>query len=188
MDITPKHFGWLLLCVLVIIFVFLVSRFPLSDFETAAKIDPLTTAVIALIAATVALIALFIQRDTARRRAAIDFFLKTEMDNDLIDAYNDFNDLVPQIAAIISRPALSKRDTDYKKLIKWLNICELLAVRVNLGAFSERVAYGYWGYVLPDAFQEGWLFIQCVRTTPDLGGGPETFSDLQKLCRKWGNE
>lgn len=187
MDITPKHFGWLLLCVGAIIAVFLVSRLPFSAFEDAAKIAPLATAIIALIAATIALIALFIQRDTAKRRAAIDFFLKTEMDNDLIDAYNYFNDLVPEIAAIISRPTLSKRDNDYKRLIKWLNICELIAVGVNLGAFSERVAYAYWGYVLPDAFQEGWLFIQHVRTTPDLGG-PETFADLQRLCRKWGNE
>jgi hypothetical protein len=185
MDITLKHVGWLLLGIAAMMGVFWVSRLPFSDFEAAAKVAPLATAVIALLAAVIALIALFIQRDTARRRAAIDFFLKTEMDNDLIDAYNDFNDLAPQIAAIISRPTLSKRDDDYKKLIKWLNICELIAVGVNLGAFSERVSYDYWGYILPDALQEGWLFIQHVRNTPDLGG-PETFSDLQKLCHKWG--
>ena len=187
MDITLKRFGWLLLFVVTMTVAFWVSRLPFSAFEHAAKIAPLATAVIALVAAIIALIALFIQRDTARRRAVIDFFLKTEMDSNIIDAYNDFNDLVPQVAAIISRPTLSKRDDDYKKLIKWLNICELIAVGVNLGAFSERVSYDYWGYVLPNAFREATLFIQYIRNTPALGG-PATFSDLQKLCRKWGHE
>ena len=160
---------------------------PDKFFVEAAKVAPLATAFIALVAAIIALVALFIQRDTARRRAAIDFFLKTEMDEKIIDTYNDFLDLVPQIPAIISRPTLSRRDEEYKKLRTWLNICELIAVGINLGAFSERVSYDYWGYVLPDSFRGARLFILHIRRTPGLGAAA-TYADLEKLCRKWGHE
>ena len=157
-----------------------------DSFAQAAKVAPLATAFIALGAALVAVYAMHLQRDTARRRAAIDFFLKTEMDEKLIDAYNEFLDLVPQIPAIISRPTLSRRDDEYKKLRTWLNLCELIAVGINLGAFSERVSYDYWGYVLPESFMGARLFIMHIRSTPGLGAAA-TFCDLEKLCRKWGH-
>jgi hypothetical protein len=56
-----------------------------ETFKMAASYAPLATAFVALCAAIIALIAMFIQRDVARRRAAIDFFLKTEMDATAIE-------------------------------------------------------------------------------------------------------
>jgi hypothetical protein len=51
---------------------------PLTSWEETAKIAPLGTAGVATLAAAIALAAMFAQRDTAKRRAAIDFFLKTK--------------------------------------------------------------------------------------------------------------
>lgn len=55
------------------------------------------------IAAGIAWRAIHIQRDTAKRRAAIDFFLKMETEDGLIGAYDAFRALAPQIVAIASR-------------------------------------------------------------------------------------
>ena len=55
----------------------------ITDFnclETVAKLAPIGTALIALSAAIIALLAILAQMHIARRRAAIDFFLKTEVD------------------------------------------------------------------------------------------------------------
>ncbi len=51
-----------------------------SFWEHVGKVAPIITALIALVAAVVAIISLRTQVHIARRRAAIDVFLKTEMD------------------------------------------------------------------------------------------------------------
>jgi len=59
----------------------------LTDFscwETIAKLAPIGTALIVLIAAIVALGSMWVQMHIARRRASIDFFLKAEMDTTVI--------------------------------------------------------------------------------------------------------
>jgi Domain of unknown function (DUF4760) len=161
-----------------------IGRLPITTLEEAAKLAPLGTAIIASCAAVIAAIAVFIQRDTAKRRASIDFFLKTETDDGLISAYNKFRALIPKIPVIIARPTLSEADEDYQTLRKWLNLCELIAVGVNLGAFSDKVSYDYWGYVLSDTFNDSKHFIEHIRRTPGLGG-PMTFCDLEKLSNRW---
>src|SRR2546428_3230408 len=62
--------------------------------ETAAKFAPIATALIALVASCIALCAIRAQRDIARRRAAIDFFLKTEMDDTVLKLYKRFKPLL----------------------------------------------------------------------------------------------
>jgi len=73
----------------------------LTDFscwETIAKLAPLGTALIVLIAAIIALGAMWVQMHIARRRASIDFFLKTEMHKTVIDLYNKFKANASSIA------------------------------------------------------------------------------------------
>jgi hypothetical protein len=96
---------------------------PLTSWEEAAKIAPLGTAVVAAGAATIALIAMYAQRDTAKRRAAVDFFLKTEMDEKIIGFYEKFEELAPRSAALITQDGFGKTNDDYKALRRWLNIC-----------------------------------------------------------------
>jgi Domain of unknown function (DUF4760) len=152
-------------------------------FETAAKFAPLGTAAIAFGAAIIAYIAISAQRDIARRRAAIDFFLKTEMDKTVIDLYNDFKEIAPSISSLPSIADFAKTD-DCKKARAFLNICELIAVGINEGAFSERVSYQYWGDVLPGAYKDTLPLIKYVRESGD-DGNAATYVDLEKVCKKW---
>lgn len=161
-------------------------------WEEVAKLAPIGTAAVALIAlittvigVIVALLNLRSQSKMARRRATIDFFFKTEMDDTIFKIYKDFRAELPNVTAIVSRPVLTYTDADYLALIKWLNICELLAMGVRSEAFSDPVAYQYWGYVIPDSYNRTRLFIQRVRRTPDLDGGPKSFWDLEKLAEEW---
>jgi hypothetical protein len=156
------------------------------NLDEAIRLAPLGTASLAFLAAYIALIAMLLQRDTARRRAAIDFFLKTEMDDGIIAAYENFQDLTPKLSAIVARPDLARSDKDYRTLRKWLDICELIAVGVNLGAFSEKVSRDYWGYVLPESWREAELLILHIRQTKGLGSNA-TYCELEKLVkkRKW---
>lgn len=152
-------------------------------FENAAKFSPLGTATIALGAAIIAFLAIRAQRDIARRRAAIDFFLKTEMDQTMIELYSEFKRIVPTIASHPSIPDFAKTK-DYEKVRAFLNICELIAVGINQDAFSERVSYAYWGDILPYAYKTTLPLIKYVRDNTD-DGSAATYIDLERIYRKW---
>ena len=58
-------------------------------YEQLLHFAPFITAVIALGALIAAIIAICMQTRTARRRAAIDFFLKTDLDEKMLDELQD---------------------------------------------------------------------------------------------------
>jgi Domain of unknown function (DUF4760) len=118
----------------------------------------------------------------ARRRASIDFFLKTEMDKTVIDLYNKFKANAPLIAFVPNPSHLTRSDYNYTRA--FLNICELIAVGVNKGAFSKSVSAAYWGDVIPDAYQTSKQLINSIRTTPGEGSS-YTYVNLEKLAKKW---
>jgi hypothetical protein len=152
-------------------------------FVNAAKFAPLATAVIAAIAAAIALTAVYVQRDIARRRAAIDFFLKTETDKELVQLYYRVKKM--DVPALCSMPIAELRQAkEYTDARMFLNICELIAVGVRHGAFSDRVSYAYWRDVLSYSYGQMQPLIEHIRTTKDEGS-PNTYIDLQKLCETW---
>jgi hypothetical protein len=158
----------------------------LTDFscwETIAKLAPLGTALIVLIAAIIVLGAMWVQMHIARRRASIDFFLKTEMDKTVIDLYNKFKANAPSIAFVPDPLDLTRRN--YDDIRPFLNICELIAVGVNKGAFSKSVSEAYWGDVIPEAYQTAKQLINNIRTTPGEGSR-YTYVNLEKLAKRWG--
>jgi Domain of unknown function (DUF4760) len=124
----------------------------ISDFtwwETIAKLAPIGTALIALAAAIIAWCAILAHRDIARRRAAIDFFFKTEIDEKALALYNKFKAYAPSMTSV--PPTTANRDV-YNDIRAWLNICELIAVGIAGGAFSESVSKAYWGDVIPNSY------------------------------------
>jgi hypothetical protein len=152
--------------------------------EQWGDIARLGTFGVAFVAAIIALRAVWIQRDIARRRASVDFFLKTEMDPATVDLYDKFKELGPRIKNMEPFEVFSQSD-EYKKVARpFLNICELIAVGINEGAFSERVSQAYWGDVLPDSYLDALPLIQWVRRTEDEGN-PRTYADLEKICKRW---
>jgi len=159
----------------------------ITDFnglETVAKLAPIGTALIALSAAIIALLAILAQMHIARRRAAIDFFLKTEVDRTAIDLYKTFKAKAPLITSIPDPVLDVERRNAYEDIRAFLNICELIAVGVRKRAFSKGVSKAYWGDVIPSSYQTAKQLIDDIRRTPGEGSR-YTYIDLEKVAKKW---
>jgi hypothetical protein len=96
--------------------------------KEAAELAPLWTAMMTTITVCIAATAAFIawraigaQRDIARRRASIDFFLKTETDKTLIDLYEKYKRLGPTIKS--AEPAEFTKSPDYQDVRAFLTGC-----------------------------------------------------------------
>jgi hypothetical protein len=156
-------------------------------WEAAGKIAPIMTAIIALCAAGIAWKAIQAQRDIARRRAAIDFFLKTETDATLIGLYSRFLELNPSHRLITTDEAYKNFKTierDYRDTRSFINLLELIAVGVNHKSFSDEISYDYWGDVLIDGWEDCKSLIGFIRA--DKGEGyPETFCEIETLHARW---
>ncbi len=151
--------------------------------SAAAELAPMITAMIALLAAIIAGISILNQRSIARRRAAIDFFLKTQMDATGIELYSDFRRIAPGIAAVASMESFVATE-EHARVRAFLNVCELISVGINERVFSERVSYAYWGDVLPWSYQMAEPLIQYVRQRPGEGT-PATYRDLERVAKEW---
>jgi hypothetical protein len=151
--------------------------------SAASELSPIVTAAIALLAAIIAVVSILSQRSIARRRAAIDFFLKTQMDATGIELYNDFRRIAPGLAAVTSMETFVATP-EHSRVRSFLNVCELISVGINENVFSERVSYAYWGDVLPWSFQAAEPLIQYVRQRSGEGT-PSTYRDLEKVARLW---
>jgi hypothetical protein len=118
------------------------------NLEDIAKIAPIGTVLVALCALGVATWSLIAQKGVARRRAAIDFFLKTEMDDKLMAAYDRFKDGVDELRIATNLDDFCK-SLHYGHVRNYLNVFELMAVGIENSTFDERICYVYWkGFVI----------------------------------------
>jgi Domain of unknown function (DUF4760) len=97
-----------------------------------------------------AVISITSQREIARKRAAIDFFLKTDLDQNMIVAHADFETALKKLKSHVAnsgtvRSFAEEKETenDYKKFLLYLNIHELMAVGIKNKVFDEQVCYNY---------------------------------------------
>jgi hypothetical protein len=155
-----------------------------SLLKDGAEIAPIFTALIALVAASIAVYSLRVTRDVARRRAAIDFFLKTETDKTLLDLYESFRGSREERTAMTTEDHYRafKRKQEYKDARAFLNLLELIAVGINQKAFSDVVSYMYWGDILLRGYTESRTLIEFIRKDD---GTAETCKDLEKLHNIW---
>jgi hypothetical protein len=153
-------------------------------WETLAKLAPIGTALIALVAASIALFSITV---VARRRAAIDFFLKTETDEKLIDLYEAFKALKPDLMSIKTQQQydeFKKRKKDCRDVRAFLNLLELIAVGINRKAFSNTISFDYWGDVLLGGSEASRVCVGFMRKDGPEGTS-ETFLDLEKVYGSW---
>jgi hypothetical protein len=151
---------------------------------TAQKIVPyaqIATAFIATAALVVATWSLVTQKAVARRRAAIDFFLKTEMDEKMLTAYNTY---VGSKAKIASYPDIKEfcRSEHYDHVRAYLNILELMAVGVHNKTFDERICYVYWCDFIRGAVADCRPVLAHLRSLPS---GGFSYEDLVRLEKRW---
>jgi Domain of unknown function (DUF4760) len=146
---------------------------------------PLITASIATIAGIVAIVSIIVTKRTAKRRAAIDFFLKTEMDKALLDLYEAFQTNIKRINEFV------KDDTSIEELVKqdgygtirtYLNIHELIAVGIKNNVFDRKVSYHFWSAILVSHHKAASRLIEFSWKDPEEASA---YIQLTRLSKKW---
>jgi hypothetical protein len=158
----------------------------LSDWtfwEHIGKVAPIGTALIALSAAIVAVFSLLAQLHIARRRAAIDVFLKTEMDLGMLTAYQDYVDGLGAAKQYSNVDQFKKADPKaYGAVRTYLDVNELICIGINHKAFDQRVCYGFWYGILDRARTEGGEIIKHAR---ELVDGAHTYDHILSVNDRW---
>jgi hypothetical protein len=152
---------------------------------------PLFTPIVASVGGGIALYSIHVTRSVARRRAAVDFFLKTDMDKGMVEAYSAF---ITALAAWASYDATGKPiekfargedgslSTEYKDILNYLNIHELVAVGVKNKVFDEDVCFNFWSIALVRHTDGTRKLIDYQRT---LEGFESSYWELRTLSSKW---
>ncbi|MHC2519015.1 DUF4760 domain-containing protein [Bradyrhizobium diazoefficiens] len=143
------------------------------------------TALIAATAGVVAVWSIRSQRAIARRRAALDLFLKTETDEKMLTAYDNFHAGINEMKKATSIEAFCTSDEtrpQYLYIRKYLNVHELVAVGIREEVLDPEVCYSYWGDTLMNGYGDAKPVLDYVRNRPK---NKYTYSDLEELNAKW---
>jgi hypothetical protein len=155
------------------------------DWDWLADHAPIATACFALVAGLIAYCAIRVQKRTARQRASVDFFVKTEMDSEMLKAYEKYI-VGARALQVASGNATTMRNfaatEDYRHVRSYLNIHELLAVGLDYGVFDEDVCFFFWSDTLVRHCRECEAVLRLVRQSPD---GSATYLNLRKLNARW---
>ena len=84
----------------------------------------------------VAVVSILVQKGIARKRAAIDFFLKTEMDNEVFNDYAKSRSVFVALKPGKPMEVFCSSD-DYSLVSKYLNLHELMAVGNSQGRLGR---------------------------------------------------
>src|SRR5258708_37006750 len=116
------------------------------------------TVVVAVFALGTAIVSISIQKRIARNRAAIDFFLKTEMDADTKKSHEDYKKAMDPLKMIVTDKGEMQNsfaNTDHYWAIRnYLNLHELLAVGELKGEFDKKACYDFWSGELVLAYMD----------------------------------
>jgi hypothetical protein len=151
--------------------------------QDVGKVAPVITACVALGAAWIALRSIATQKLIARKRAAIDFFLKTETDNYMITAWKAFETARQAVKECNDIRAFAEKETErWAHLRNYLNLHELMAVGVRQQVLDDSVCFDFWRGELFRAYRDCKVAIEHIQTTPGEKG---TYVELVALHEQW---
>jgi hypothetical protein len=143
------------------------------------------TAVVAVFAVVVAATGIAVQWRLARKRAAIDFFLKTEADKYLLEAYDEFWNGIRLMNAMKIEDFCTSEDkavrNSYFAVRRYLNVHELIAVGIHNGMFDTRTCFDFWSGVLFQCVEAAKPVLSHVTSRPEREG---TYIELETLYLK----
>lgn len=143
------------------------------------------TAAIAGGALITAMISIRVQREIARKRAAMDFFAKTEMDRSTLDAHKEFTDAIVDLHACLAEG--QSLDTfaqteSYWAIRDYLNLHELVSVGINQKVFDDNVCFHFWSGELQRAVQQTKALIEYIQKLPEW---KNSYVELMAVQVRW---
>ena len=145
---------------------------------------PLITSSVAVTAGCIALYSIHVTRSIARKRATIDFFLKTEADASIVKLFQQFDD---HLAVVKLQMEAGKKFSEisqiaeYKTVHACLNMHELIAVGIANKVFDKKVAYNYWSGALVSHCDDAAKLIDDSRSEDDLSA----YISMLALHKRW---
>jgi hypothetical protein len=128
------------------------------------------------------------QQEIARKRAAMDFFIKTEMDRSTLEAHKSFTAAVGALQAHLEkgRELSEFANTDsYWAIRDYLNLHELMGVGINQGVFDDNVCFDFWSGELEKAYNQTRPLIEYIQRLPDW---KNSYIELEKVNNRWSKE
>ena len=145
------------------------------------------TVLIALCALVAAIVSIGTQKAIARKRAAIDFFTKTEMDSALIQSHEKYVEAIDKLKMIVTDKGEMQSSfantPEYWAIRNYLNLHELMAVGILKGVFDEDVCYDFWSGELVIAHMNALPLIKYVQ---GLKNSLHVYSEMEKVAKRWG--
>jgi hypothetical protein len=150
------------------------------------------TAAVAVGALGAAMASIKSQREIARKRAATDFFLKTEMDREMLASHKKYLAAVDKLKSLLAKrkTRLANRKTyeDFAKtdesvdMRDYMSIHELVAVGILNKVFDDKVCHAFWSGELERAYADTGPFLEYVQTLP---GEKESYAEFVRLAKQW---
>jgi hypothetical protein len=122
----------------------------------------------------------------ARKRAATDFFLKTEMDHETLESHKRYTKALAKLASSLSSNGemLSgfEGSDEYWAIRDYLNLHELMAVGILKHVFDDHVCHDFWAGEMRRAYQSAMPLIKYVQAQPEQSG---TYTEMIKVAKDW---
>ena len=177
-------FGFASLFLLIAIAAIWAWDLPTQALKDAGAIAPVATAFMASLAFVVAIVSIYVQRSLARCKAAVDIFLKTEMDEKAHTLWKDYNAGIAKLKEIQTPMQVWSQNypIEYEAIRSYLNIHELIAAGIRNEIFDEDLCFEYWGNVLTRACTDARDVIIFARKQP---GHEQTYHAVTWLNKRW---
>jgi Domain of unknown function (DUF4760) len=143
------------------------------------------TAAVAFFALIAAFRSIESQREIARKRAAMDFFVKTDMDSHTLVQHKNFKKACEKLKEHLSvnKPLEEFFGTDeYNSIRDYLNLHELMGVGINRQVLDDSVCEDFWAGELHRAWRDTKPLIEWIQNLPDEAG---TYVELVKVYKRW---
>jgi hypothetical protein len=141
---------------------------------------------IAVGALLTAIVSISTQKKIARKRAATDFFLKTEMDRETLDSHKRFTEAVDGLKMIVTdkgeMQSVFANTKEYWAIRDYLNLHELMAVGLLNGVFDNDVCFDFWSGELVRAYEDTLPLIKYVQKQKH---GENMYAELTKIAKRW---
>jgi Domain of unknown function (DUF4760) len=125
------------------------------------------------------------QREIARKRAAFDFFAKTEMDKHTLAQHKSYKKAVEKLTGHLQAKKPLEEFSEmpeYWHIRDYLNLHELMGVGINQEVFDDHVCEDFWSGELYRACRDTGPLIEWIRAQPDED---RTYIELLAVNKRW---
>jgi hypothetical protein len=161
--------------------------------DAVARVAPIGTFLVALVAAVIAGAAIWWNRRIARLKATLDLIEGSESKEDYQVRYRAFRDFPRADAAgreAIADPGNTETADTRAKCQDFLNHYELVAIACRHGLIDEGFYRAWMGPVLVRDWNEAVVLVRRARSPdgPSDPGSPAAYVEFEALARKWGGK